>query len=225
MAKISRTSSIEKRRIHTSFVHRNKTIIDRASAVGPVTPVNPVFNNINYSSANHLMYSDALYDNLIELKNEYLNFYHHERNLQQAIKELEENGQFPIDNMNNLIDKYNMAIKALTSFDIHLRTNFTEGIQDIIQEHEEDLNRICISIVREKELEINERKFKDNLIESKDNIKNLLDPIRDMIVKLYREFRNIKGPYKEGLEDQYQDISYQDLSYIDSCGMILDRKS
>lgn len=220
MTRISRTQSIEKRRIHSSFVHRNKTVIDRASSVEAVTPVNPVFNNINYSSANHLMYSDTLYDNLIELKNEYLNFYHHERNLQQSILEIDEENLISIEKMKNLIDKYNMAINALSSFDLHLRTNFTEEIKNIIQEYEFDLNKIGISIVRGKELDIDQMAFKNSLIQVQDDGLKLFKPIKGMILKLYRGFRNIKGPYKEGYDDKYPHIVEGDNS-----GMVLDERS
>lgn len=220
MTKISRTSSIEKRRIHSSYVHRNKTVIDRASSVEAVSPVNPVFNNISYSSANHLMYSDSLYDNLIALKNEYLNFYHHERNLQQAISEIDEDNLISIEKMKDLIDKYNMAIRALKTFDIHLRTHFAEGIKEIIQEYERDLNKIGISIVKEKELEIDQITFMNTLIQAQDDGLELFKPIKGMILKLYRGFRNIKGPYKEGYDDKYPEILEGDSS-----GMVLDEKS
>ena len=220
MTRISRNSSIEKKRIHSSFVYRNKTVIDRASSVEAVTPVNPVFNNINYSSANHLMYSDTLYDNLVNLRNEYLNFYHHERNLHKAIEKIEKDESIPIDDMNNLIHKYNMAIRALSSFDIHLRTNFTENIKNIIHEYEGNLNKIGISIINEKELRVNENHFKDILLSSKDDLDKLFTPIRSMILKLYRGFINIKGPYREHYDDKYPDIIPGDNS-----GMVLDKKS
>lgn len=220
MTKISRTSSIEKKRVHSSFVRRNSTVIDRASSIGAVTPVNPVFNNINYSSANHLMYSDTLYDNLVNLRNEYLNFYHHERNLHKAMEEIEENKSIPIDDMNNLIHKYNMAIRALSTFDIHLRTNFTENIKNIVYEYEGDLNNIGISILRGKELELSEEKFKDVLVYSKDDLDKLFRPVRNMVLKLYKGFTNIKGPYREHYDDKYPDIIEGDNS-----GMVLDKKS
>lgn len=220
MTRISRTQSIEKSRIHTSFVRRNGTVIDRASSVEAVTPVNPVFNNINYSSANHLMYSDTLYDNLIDLKNEYLNFYHHERNLQQSIAEIDEDNLISIEKMKNLIDKYNMAINALSTFDLHLRTNFTEKIRDIIHDYEPDLNKIGISIVKDKELEIDEMDFMDSLILAKDEGLELFKPIKGMILKLYKGFRNIKGPYKEGFDDRYPEILEGD-----NAGMVFDKKS
>ena len=41
-----------------------------------------------------------------------------------------------------------------------------------------------------------------------------------MILKLYKGFRNIKGPYKEGYDDKYPDIVEGDSS-----GMVLDEKS
>ena len=87
MTRISSTQSIAKQRIHANFVERNRIVVDRASSVGSVTPISPVENNINYSSANHLMISDLLYDKLEELKRDYLDFYSQERNFHQTVDE------------------------------------------------------------------------------------------------------------------------------------------
>lgn len=219
MTRISKSSSIEKRRIHSSYVHRNK-VVERASSVEAITPVNPIFNNVNYSSANHLMYSDTLYDNLMELKYEYLNFYHHERNLHKAIQAIEKDNLIPMENLNNLIDKYNKAIRALTSFDIHLRTNFAESIRNIIKEYEKDLKNIGISIVDEEELKLDEMIFKNMLIQSQEDLNELFEPIRSMIIRLYKGFRNIQGPYREHFDDKYPDLIPRNTS-----GMVLDEKS
>lgn len=219
MTKISRSPSIEKKRIHSNYVERNR-YVSKASSVGAVTPVNPVFNNVNYSSANHLMYSDALYDNLMDLKYEYLNFYHHERNLQKAISELGEDNSIPLENMNNLVGKYNLAIEALENFDIHLRTDFTKNIKDIIHQHKDDLDRIGISIIDEKLLKIDELKFQDLFNNSKNDLERLFDPIQDMILKLYDSFRNIKGPYSENFDEKYPEILKDD-----NRGIVLDEKS
>ena len=135
MTKINSTPSIAKQRIHASFVERNRTIIDRASSVEPVNPVNPVQNNIGYSSANHLMTSDLLYDKLEDLKRDYLDFYNHERNLHRAIDEINLDEEIQLEMMKNLLDKYNRAIIALSHFDHQLRTNNVRKIKEIILEY------------------------------------------------------------------------------------------
>ncbi len=219
MSKISKSQSIEKKRLHSSFVERNR-FVSKASSVGPVTPVNPVFNNVHYSSANHLMYSDALYDNLIDLKYEYLNFYHHERNLQNAIDKIEKDKSIPLDNMNNLINKYNLAIDALETFDIHLRTDFSTKIKNILLEHKYDLEKVGISILDEKHLSIDENIFKESLLSSRPELEKLFKPIQGMILKLYKGFRNIQGPYREHFDEKYPEILKDDSS-----GLVFDKKS
>lgn len=219
MTKISSTSSVSKGRIHNSFVHRNKSV-NRAASVEAVNSVNPISNNTNYSSSNHLMSSDAFYDKLEELKREYLNFYHHERNLEKTIVEIKEDEYSHIEHMKDLIDKYNRAILALSSLDKHLNTNHTDRIKSILWEYTRHLNAIGLYIVRDKELEINEEIFNNNLIDSKDNIIALFRPIKSMILTLYKGFKNIKGPKEETLEQKYQ--NFNNLHYS---GILLDKKS
>lgn len=219
MTRINSTPSIAKQRVHASLAERNRTIIDRASAVDAVTPVSQVQNNINHSSANHLMTSDLLYDKLEELKKDYLDFYNNERNLHKAIDEMDLDDEIEIEKMKNLLNKYNKAITSLSHFDQQLRTNNVEKIKDIVLKYAAPLNDLGIYIVRDLELEINEGKYKTNLINTINDRKALFKPIWHMILLLYKEFRNIKGPYRESF-----DIGYPELPTMDHSGMVLDSK-
>lgn len=220
MVRINSTPSIAKQRIHASFVERNRTVVNRASSVEPVNPVNPVQNNIGYSSANHLMTSDLLYDKLEDLKRDYLDFYNHERNLHRTIEEMDLDEEIQLEIMKNLLDKYNKAIISLSHFDQQLRTNNVGKIKEIILEYSIPLNDLGIYIVRENQLGINEERYMKNLMIDKEERKTLFRPLRHMILLLYREFRNIKGPYKENFDDKYPEFPEGDNS-----GMVLDAKS
>ena len=87
-----------------------------------------------------------------------------EQQIEETIEEIKEDDYSHIDHMKDLIDKYNRAIKALSSFDKHLNTNHTEDIKMILWEYKRHLNQIGIDIVRDKELEINEDIFINKLI-------------------------------------------------------------
>lgn len=220
MARINSTSSIAKQRMYASLAERNRIIIDKASPVNAVNPVNPVQNNINYSSANHLMTSDLLYDKLEELKRDYLDFYSNERNLHKTIDEMDLDEDIQIEMMKNLLDKYNKTIISLNHFDQQLRTSNVKKIKDIVLEYIVPLNDLGIYIVQDMELEMNEEKYKNNLINCKDNRKSLFRPVRHMILQLYREFRNIKGPYRDDFDNKYTYLHMEDMS-----GIVLDSKS
>lgn len=220
MTRINSTPSIAKQRLYASLAERNRTIVDRASPINAVDPVHPVQNNISNSSANHLMTSDLLYDKLEELKKDYLDFYNNERNLHKAIDEMSLDEEIQLEMMKNLLDKYNKAIISLSHFDQQLRTNNVKMIMDIILEYSIPLNDLGIYIVQDMELDIDEEKYKNNLIDTKDNRKSLFKPIRHMILLLYRAFRNIKGPYKEDFDNRYNEFPLEDKS-----GMVLDSRS
>ena len=134
MVKISSKSSMKSKRIHSSYIQRNRVIRGSSSTVDPVDPVTPVINDISYSSANHLMSSDAFYDKLEELTKEYLNFYHQERNLKKAIDAIEENMDVDLIYIIDLVDKYNNTSKALKNFDKQIHTNHSENIKNILYE-------------------------------------------------------------------------------------------
>jgi len=220
MTRINSTPPIARQRVQASLAERNRTIVDRASSIEPVNPVNPVQNNINYSSANHLMTSDLLYDKLEDLKKDYLDFYNNERNLHKAIDEMDLDEEIEIEMMKNLLNKYNKAIISLSLFDQQLRTNNVKNIIDIILEYTLPLSNLGIYIAKDITLEIDEEKYKNNLIDTKSNRKSLFRPIRHMILLLYRAFRNIKGPYKDSF-----DINYQDIYVDDRSGIVLDSRS
>ena len=129
MTKINSTGSIAKQRLYASLAERNRTIVNKASSVDAITPVNPVQNNTTYSSANHLMTSDLLYDKLEELKKDYLDFYNNERNLHKAIDEMSLVEEIQLEMMKNLLNKYNKAIISLSHFDRQLRTNNVGNIK------------------------------------------------------------------------------------------------
>ena len=217
MSKIRPTSSIRSKRIHSSFVERTRTIGERASAVDPVTRVTPVANEVAYSSANHLMSSDSFYEKLENLEKEYLNFYHQERNLQKAIDAIEEDMDLDIKYMKNLIDKYNKTALALEKFDLEINTNHSGAIGKILNEYDIALSNMGIFILEDNILELDEEIFKKNLLASKDNLKVAFEPIRRMILKLYKGFKNIKGPDKEDLDSRYSDFPNRNYS-----GMIMD---
>ena len=219
MRKISSSNTIRAKRIHSSFVERNRIVIGKASGVDAVDPVPPVRNEVSYSSANHLIASDQFYDKLEKLKKEYLKFYNSERNLKQAVDEIEGEEEIDFKHIKNLINKYNKTILALENLDKRVGGKNISDIKKILIEYSIDLNNIGIYRVRDKELQIDENTFKNSLLDSKDNLDELLDPIREFILKLYRRFINIK-------EDDPRDWQYgYEEEYIDRSGLILDDKT
>ena len=220
MTRINSTKPITSQRVHASFVERNRMIIDRASPINPVNPIDPVQNNINYSSANHLFTSDLFYDKLQKLKKDYLDFYNNERNLHKEIDEMSLDEEIQLELLKNLLDKYNKAIMSLSQLDQQLGTKNAKNIMDIILEYNNHLNDLGIYIVEDMELKIDEEKYKNNLIDSKNARKSLFKPIRHMIVLIYREFRNIKGSYNEDSDNGYAEIPLEDRS-----GIVLDSRS
>lgn len=219
MSKISSSTSIRSKRMHSNFGEQNRIVLNRADVVTPVDPVKPVKNETSYSSGNYLYASDQFYEKLEKLRREYLNFYHSERYLKEAIDEISDTSVIDYSNIKNLIDRYNHTILALDIFDKHISSDNASAVKATLDAFSKDLNKIGIYIVREKELEINEIKFKDSLIASKDNLDPLLSPIRQFVLQVYRAFIEIRQKSPSHLDNIYDD------EYVEKAGMILDNKA
>lgn len=224
MTKISRASNIRRSRVHNNYVEQSHRVTG-AKAVNRVKPVDGVGNNAYYSSGNYLFSTDAFYDKLDKLSKEYRRFYHRERDLEKAIEDMDKNSDKLLEYMTILIEKYNKAIIALQSLEDEIGTNKSLTIKDILLSYEGELNDVGISIMNDIDLSINEETFLEQVINKNDILNTLFRPIRGMITKLYKVFRNIKIPSKKSMEKQYNEIHTDGLSEKDYSGLLMDIKS
>jgi predicted RNase H-like nuclease (RuvC/YqgF family) len=209
--KISK-SSLNKSRIHGSYVDRVNNVRN-TTAVESINRVKKTHNTSYYPSANHLISYDLYYDSLKELKKEYKKFYHDEQMLERAIENFDDNKEKLLDNMKQLVSKYNNAILSLESFDRSFKTNNVEKIKKLLIDFEDKLNSLGIYIVRDKELEINEETFIKKIKDSENAINFLFEPAKGLILKIFTAFKSIKIPRKESLEKSYSEADYAGLLF------------
>lgn len=224
MSKISSTSKIHKSRIHNNYVERNHRVTG-AKSVNRVNPIDSIENNAGYSSGNYLYATDAFYDKLEKLSKEYKRFYHREKDLEQAIEDMDSNSDKLLECMTILVEKYNKAITALQSLEDEIGTNNSLTIKDILLSYQAELNDVGISIINDINLSINKETFLEQVINKDDILNTLFRPIRGMITKLYKVFRNISIPNKEAMEKQYNEIHADGFSERDYSGLLMDVKS
>ncbi|WP_432664632.1 hypothetical protein R9X47_00140 [Wukongibacter baidiensis] len=211
-----KVSSVKKARIRTSFVDR-KTNVGKTDAVESISSVKRIQNSAYHSSENSLMFFENFYDNLKELKEEYKKFYHDEQLLEEAIDNLSKDDEELLNNMNELISKYNNAITSLDSFDRTFGTNHVNKIENLLAEFETPLKNLGINIIGGKELGLDEKMFSEKIKGNENALGFLFEPTKGLILKIYSVFRNIKVPKKTALESKYEDVVYR--------GMLLDNKT
>jgi predicted RNase H-like nuclease (RuvC/YqgF family) len=209
--KISK-SSLKKSRIHGSYVDRINNVRN-TTAVESINRIKKTQNASYYPSANHLISYDLYYDSLKELKKEYKKFYHDEQMLERAIENFDDNKEKLLDNMKQLVSKYNNAILSLESFDRSFKTNNVEKIKKLLIDFEDKLNSLGIYIVRDNELEINEEVFVKKIKDSKNAINFLFEPAKGLILKIFTAFKSIKIPRKESLEKSYSEADYAGILF------------
>lgn len=208
--KMRPSNRIEKYRNHNSLVNR-MTNISSNSAVTKVDPVDPVSNNPALISYNSLMASDQFYDKLDELQDEYRKFYHDQQELEKALENMDERKECLCENLKELVEKYNLALNSLKKFDEQFGTNHRKNIEELLKEFKESLSNIGVTITKDAILEFNEEIFKNSVRESNDALRFLFRPIRGLIIKLHRAFRNINIPKDEGFNYENEEINYSGM--------------
>lgn len=214
---VGRVGDIERmrQRVHDNVVER-MTVVRGANMVNPVDRVDPVAND-SRTAYNFLTGSDEFYDKLKNLRKEYESFYHDQQELEKAIKELEYDDSI-VENMGKLVENYNNAIESLKSFDYDFGTSYYSRIVNIINDFKVELFRIGIIRGSDNKLIYDKEKFKEKLNESDDAFKFIFEPVKGLIIRLYKAFKNIKIPkFEEELEGKYRE-------HMDYEGIILDEK-
>lgn len=215
MARISRTNSVSKTRIQTNYVRRNKPPSSTGSVTG-VDPVRRVENNVAGSSANTLLSSDSLYDKLFDLKEDYLNFYQRERELEKSLRSLDKE-DLSLELMRDFVLHYNQGLKALEDFDRALNTDFSINIRSKLQSYSKNINKIGLRII-DKKLYLIENVFLEALEEGKSNPK-VFEDFFNLLADLRSMFRSVQGPYKTAFEKKYPEVLEED-----SFGVVFDSK-
>ncbi|AKL94832.1 hypothetical protein CACET_c13670 [Clostridium aceticum] len=219
MTRTTKVSSVANRRIHNLYVDRVRSV-SRTEETEAVEPVGKVKNQTAFPSANYLMVSDAFYENLEELKKEYKKFYHDHRKLEEAIKELNYHDDQFLDHMKNLIEKYNSAMNSLKTLDKALGTNRMREIEEILEAFEDALRDIGITLNEEKEMNMEEDIFVKKIGDYSNTLTFLFEPVKGMVIRLYKAFKNIKLPSKNPVNKQYDGFIDGDVS-----GMLMNEKS
>lgn len=204
------SNRIEKYRAHNSVVDR-MTNTDNTGAVTPVDPIKPITNNPNFVSYNSLLASDDFYDKLSKLQKEYRRFYHDQQELEKALKDMSENSESLIENMRILVEKYNLAMESLKKFDLYFNTNNRKGVEDILNEFKDNLKEIGVDILENGTLKFYEFKFKRSVSKSNDALRFLFRPIKGLIIKMHKAFKNIKIPQEEAAYYEYGGMGYNGL--------------
>lgn len=213
MTSVSSTSRT-KRRIHNSFVERNRQILN-TSGIGRVEPASRTENNTSYSNANHLIASDQFYDDLERLKEHYYNFYHNELSLEKEIKLFESNENYGIHNMKKLLKKYNSALDSLEILDKEFNTDYSFNIKQMVKSYRNSLLTIGITITHEEKLKLDTNKFIDK-VKSIESFDNSIEDLRILMKRLYEKFKSIKVPTNNNTIGYAEDKNYS--------GVLIDKK-
>ncbi|MCC5909615.1 MAG: hypothetical protein JJT76_04160 [Clostridiaceae bacterium] len=221
MSKNSKVSSVANRRIHNSYVHR-ATVVDRSEAVEAIDPIKATKNQTNLATANYLISSDLFYDHMDALRKEYKNFYHDHRKLQEAVEDFKKEDRTLVEHMENLIEKYNAAIGSLQILDKEVGTKYLEIIKEIVLEFQEPLESVGIEIKKGYEMYLQENVFIEKIQSLEEPLAFLFEPMKGMVIRLYKVFRSIKIPNRDDLENPQK--KYKDTQ-TNIVGAVVDHRT
>ncbi|TWI57246.1 hypothetical protein [Halalkalibacter nanhaiisediminis] len=196
MTRISRVSPLKTARIHEIYVNRmtNVAYVDYIESIERLEKSN---KPMNHSSENYLLSYEHYYKSIQELKKEFKRFYHHEKELHEAISQLDKNNKQVIIQTDNLIHKYNQALTALRDFDSLAGSNHVESIHHVFTTFAKDFAEIGITENSDYTLSLDTKRFLDFLLHSDQSDAELISRFKSMILKEYQSFMRIKGPKKQ----------------------------
>ncbi|MCM3763130.1 hypothetical protein M3212_20645 [Alkalihalobacillus oceani] len=193
MGRISRSSRLQTERIHANYVNR-MTNIERTPHIEKIDPIHESQRPFNQFSENYLISYDRYYRSIQELKKEFKRFYHHEKELQQAIARLNDNDQTLIEQTKTLVEKYNLALEALRDFDALAGTDHLQSIHHIYTLFAEDFQAIGVTENEDYSLSLNMDQFLSFLHDAEHAASEFMGRFKAMILKEYQTFIRIKAP-------------------------------
>lgn len=201
MSRISRISSLRANRIRSSYVNKMSATkaVDKIEALFPIEKSK---NHTDYPSDVFLASYDRYYKQIKELKKEFKKFYHHEKDLYNALRQLDTNIQKIVKHTDELITKYNQALLALAAFDKQAGTQHVLSIRQIVQLFSTDLAKLGITEEENGLLLFTPTIFISYLEENRDQFEVMLTHFKRMILEEYKSFTRIRLPGKTNPYDQ-----------------------
>lgn len=202
MSRISRINNLRANRIRTNYVNR----LDRGSHINRVEPLNPVEkqrNELEQPSENFLNSFEHYYSKFHELKKEFHKFYHHEKELLDAIQNLDEHHQKITKYTDDLVEKYNHALKSLADFDLVAGTQHVEYVRDVLRSFSKQLNEIGVTENEFGFLDFQPKIFAEFIAKDPKMVEETLSQLKTMIIQCYKSFTKIhvknqrKNPYEQ----------------------------
>ncbi|OLO40659.1 hypothetical protein BTR23_06665 [Alkalihalophilus pseudofirmus] len=190
MNRITRVSSLRANRIRANYV--NRVSAQQVTKIEPLASVEKGKNNNKQPSENYLDSYDRYYQKLNDLKREFKTFYHREKELFDAICDLDMHQQKIVKHTDNLITKYNQALKALYSFDQAIRGQHVVHVRETLQTFQAEMAQLGISEDDNGFLSFTPETFIHFIRNDDSNFEELLIQFRQLIINSYKSLTKIR---------------------------------
>lgn len=203
MSRINRMSSLLRvNRLRTNYVNR----MSHSNSIDRVEPLNPTEKGKNHSDHPTESFLDSYeryYQKIGELKKEFKRFYHREKELLEAISDLDDNKQRIVKHTHDLIEKYNQALLALADFDKIAGTHHTVYVRSVLDSFSEELNEIGVTEGDSGLLDFNPKTFVSFIAKDTETIEQTIKRFKSMILQNYKSLTKIRiakekqNPYEQ----------------------------
>lgn len=198
-----------------------KVSVNSISAPPAVDPIKPAKNDTTFSKDTYLLYSEAFYEKLRDLKKHYKRFYLNQQQLEDTLDSFKENEDYDSINqltqlLRDLVDKYNHAYESLKKLESHLNTlEYSNQIKETLLKYQDSLKNIGVTMDEFFHLHFNSVD-----INLQSDILFLFDYENGLIRKLFNIFRSIK--LSRATKNKTYDIDSHGTFSI--AGMLLDKR-
>ncbi|MDT8859631.1 hypothetical protein N0O92_05240 [Alkalihalobacillus sp. MEB130] len=204
MTRLSRTSRIKAERVQASFVNR-MTEVNSIDQVQPIERTGQTKNHTSHPSENHLFGYERYYQTRQEIKRTFKQFYRQEKELSKAASQLDETSNQILTQIQNLVQKYNVAVHALADFDAASGTNHLSSIHDLIRRHPDVFSSIAMNVDERQMLSFDPPQFLILLAKSKETTLNYVKQFKTLLLDEYRLLARSK---KTTFLNQYEASSF-----------------
>ncbi|WXR61121.1 hypothetical protein WG909_12580 [Peptostreptococcaceae bacterium AGR-M142] len=205
MSKVSKISSTSKDRIRTIGVKQN-TAVPGIEKVDKIKASSKTKNSTYKQNDNYTLSTTHFYNNIKNLKEEYLNFNDNKNNLKSNIEKAFEHEQKEILKiLKQFVKNYNSTISNLKKIDLAFNTNNTYKISKIFYDNKELVGSIGLKLNPNHFLELNETILKEAVIINHKSLDIFFDPEEGLIKQIYDAFNNLSFKEQHNLFSMHED--------------------
>ncbi|WP_227936813.1 hypothetical protein [Alkalihalobacillus deserti] len=210
MTRISKTAKVKAERLQSSYVGR----MNEANGINKIEQVQRIEdlkNSTNHPSEHQLLSYERYYHTVKEANKEFKHYYNNEKDLYEAILNLDEQGKKLFSQLDEFVHKYNRALISLQNFDKLVGTEHVTKIHDLYVSFSEAFYSIGIKKNSNHTLSFNPHLVQEAINSSNSFVSELIYRFKDAVVEQYQALNKVKSEANQHTRYDSQSLEIKGL--------------